>query len=298
MSLTGGLMLCRPSVPLRSDQGISLLSDLHLGSPQTDEGLIKKELDQAFLRKDRINFNGDLFDAILAGDAKRYRPDAIHPRLHGTADVLGLALDWAEELLSPYVDHVDMIGIGNHETSVEKHHSLDLVGTLVKRLQTAVRVKGHRIHYGGYAGFLRYKVERSTEQKQGHRSGDSLTIFYWHGHGGGSGLGGALGEFASKGSFIEQADIHWHAHRHIRLAAPVERISCSASSAPASRTCWYIRTAAYMNSYSGQTQEHWLRKGRKSNYGADALHAPYGRGGARVVLCGSARKLRVELTSE
>lgn len=288
---SGGLLLCRPAVPLQSGQGISLLSDLHIGSPQTDEKLIVKELELARKRNDRILINGDIFDGILASDSKRFRPNAVASWLHGVNDIVGKALERAGTLLAPYADLIDMIGIGNHEASLEKYHSFCPVSALIEHLN---RFAYQTIFFGGYTGIVRYKVARSAKQRAGHRAGGSLTIFYWHGTGGGSSLSGALGEFGTKGTFVEGADVHWHAHKHIRLACPVERLSCSAShQGPQARTLWLVRTGAYMRPYRVQSQKSWSEQGRNGNYAADSLLPPAGRGGVRLV-AGDLGKHRVE----
>lgn len=289
-------MLCRPAAPLLPGQGVTLLSDLHIGSPLTDEALITADLNSALVRHDRILINGDIFDAILTADTKRFRPNAVAPWLHGVNDILGMALDRAESLLVPYAHLIDMIGLGNHEASLEKYHSLEPCSILVKRLQTRTK---HSIFYGGYTGFVRYRLARTKQQEAKHRAGSSLTIFYWHGAGGGSSLSSALGEFGSKGGFVEGADVHWYAHKHVRLACPLERIRCSpAGTGPSRRTLWLVRTGAYMRAYEGQSQASWIKKGRVGNYAADTLLSPSAQGGMRLVLGPKGvADLRVEFTS-
>ncbi len=56
-----------------------------------------------------------------------------------------------------------------------------------------------------------------------------------------------------------------------------------------------MRTGGYLIPYGGgQSQDHVHKQGRRSNYAADALHTPYGRGGLRLVLNPSSSS-RVEL---
>lgn len=96
-------------------QGFALLSDLHLGSAHADEGLIREELEEARLNRDRVLINGDVFDLILPTDSKRFQPHVVHPRFQGAPDLINKVLDFATDFLEPYADRIDMIGSGNHE---------------------------------------------------------------------------------------------------------------------------------------------------------------------------------------
>ena len=114
----GGLFICRPK-PIEysgtSELGFRLMSDLHIGARNVDYGLIKEELEEAKSLGDRILINGDVFDMILVQDKKRFRQDVLHPRIAGKSDTINAAVEWGAELLSPYADMIDMVGIGNHE---------------------------------------------------------------------------------------------------------------------------------------------------------------------------------------
>lgn len=283
---TGGCVVCRPAplfrastTPPGSDsQGVYLMSDTHIGAPNADYDLMAEELKLAARRRDRVLVNGDVMDLILTKDAKRFSPTALHPRLRGREDLVNAAVDWAEELFSPYANLIDMICLGNHSSTVSKYSSVDPIALLVQRLQAKVTTPGHRVHHGGYTGFVQYRFE-----KQGF---GPFTIFYWHGAGAGSGgLGGALGEFGSKGSFVEGADLLWYGHRHVRAVSQLEKLSCPRRGhSPVLRKQWVVRTGAYLRPYGGQTQESIRKRGRRGNYAADSLCSPYGTGGLRVVL--------------
>lgn len=291
----GGMFVCHPralNLTASARQGLTLLSDIHLGAPQCDLPLLQKHLRQAARKQDRLLINGDLLDCILVKDPKRYKPHALHRRLHGVGDILGTVIDWAVELLGPYANLIDLVATGNHEESCTSQHSLDPISQVVKRLQEKVTAPGHRIHYGGYTGFIRYPLVAPSVLSHG----SNFTIFYWHGAGPAGGPGGALQEFAVRGAFVEGVDLVWYAHRHLRVVSQIEKVSCPVrGSEPVCRPQWLVRTGAYLRTFGGQTQDHWARKGRQGNYGADALHAPYGRGGLRVVLSAAHPLGRIEV---
>ncbi len=281
----GGLVLTPVTLhPASGEAGVFLMSDLHLGAANADYALINNELAAAKKRGDRVAINGDIFDMLLTKDTKRFQPSVLHPTLHGRDDIVNAAVDLAYETFAPYASIIDMIGLGNHETAVIRYHSLDPVMLLVQRLRQLDKCN---TSYGGYQGFLRYYFSSLPRVV--------YNVFYWHGSGGGSALSGAMAEFSSKAAFVENADVVWFAHRHCRVATHVERISCSPNGKKlVKRQQLLLRTGGYLDSYS--QQDDAINAGRKSNYSADALHTPYGKGGIRLVFT-TTGNMRVELTT-
>src|SRR5262245_44093653 len=101
MSYATGLVVNRPDpfeVFPDSRIGLTLLSDLHIGSAMTDYDLIEADLQEAARNGDRILINGDVIDGIVPGD-KRFSPDRVHPRIRGRADMLTAQEEWAAEIL-------------------------------------------------------------------------------------------------------------------------------------------------------------------------------------------------------
>jgi hypothetical protein len=279
--ILGGFVICRPK-PVMIGSGIHLMSDLHIGAPQVNYTLIKKELRDAAEIGDRIVLNGDIFDGILASDRKRFAPDCLHPRLHGRKDILNAAIDWAVELLSPYAHLIDMIGVGNHETALEKHHNVDAARILVYDLTRKLpkQHKDHVIHYGGYTGFIDYRVKSLTKKKT--ISVGRWVLYYHHGSGGSAPVTKGMIDFNRKDTWID-ADCIWLGHKHNRWNASLEKLSCPLQGdAPDTKEVRHIMTGAYMKTYVGQSQKSLRKHGRRSNYAADAGLGPQGQGGARV----------------
>lgn len=275
--ILGGCVVCRPKpidLKIGGEQGLTLLSDLHIGAPNVNYLLIERELRNARKRSDRILVNGDVFDAILHSDKKRYSPDCIHPRLQGKRDVLNHAIEWAVEILSPFSDLIDVIGIGNHETSLEKHHSIDPVRVLVYDIARKL-TKPHRdhvIHYGGYKGFVDYRI-----------GGLRWVLYYYHGRGGGR--SNSTSDFEKEALMVENVGAIWLGHKHQPLASGIERISCPMGGSNCLvNIVRYVRTGAYMKTYTGQSQASIRKHGRRSNYAADESYTPGMQGGARIVL--------------
>lgn len=295
--MPGGLFAIKPrpvlvsSTPAVPTVSLFLQSDPHFGAADVDYELLEQERSQVLLHRSRLCVNGDIFDAILTRDAKRYEPTKLHKRLQGRNDILNASIEMAYEYYAPVARQIDFIGTGNHDTAVAKLHNFDPVAALVARLNT---IPGAHISYGGYAGLVNYTFRFATSSAE-----DSLgrfVLFYWHGSGGGTSLSSSASEFDKK-AFVEGADAVWFGHKHTRLAVETERIVChNRSEIPTLRRQWNIRTGSYFRTYEAQKPEDVLVEGRQSNFAADALLQPHGRGGVRVVLVFDRAASRLKLT--
>lgn len=283
----GGMHICRPK-PFKIDKpseepiGLRLMSDLHIGAAHVDYALIKEELDDAAWNQDRILLNGDVFDMILPKDTKRYKPSTVHPRIARRDDQVDAAVDWGVELLGPVAHLIDMIGTGNHEAVITHYHSTDPILRLLVRLEMIAKERDpeHVIHYGGYTGFVDYRLRARTKGKGGSR----WVLYYHHGSGGAAPVTKGLIDFNRKDVFID-ADMIWMGHRHHRLQVAVEKLRCpQLGDEPDVRSVRHLQTGAYFQTYRGQSQSSVRQHGRISNYAADMGLAPGGRGGARVLL--------------
>ena len=132
---------------------LALLSDLHLDAEDHDRERLHRDLETASRFGARISINGDLHDLILPGDLKRYT------RGTDTYDMdaqLNAITDLGYETLRPYVDLIDVISPGNHETAVLKHHHYDITRGVITLLNRDRTKSLPPIHHGGYKGFQRY----------------------------------------------------------------------------------------------------------------------------------------------
>lgn len=220
-----------------------------------------------------------MFDAILPSDRKRYSPTALHERIRGRADVMNGVLDWAIELCSPYADLFDVIGVGNHETAVEKHHSFDPVSALIGYLN---KDHGGNVKYGGYCGFYR---KTWVNQKRIYRT---LTIYRHHGAGGSSPVTKGMTDFQRMLGFLPDADVFHIGHKHNRFVDSGVRLRCLASGAVKTEPYLSVMSGAYMDTYQDQSPLEALKFGRAASYAADMNLPPQRKGGVF---------LRVELNS-
>jgi hypothetical protein len=234
-------------IKCEANENVLLMSDLHIGRPDVDYGMIKTELYGT--SNHDIHINGDIMDCIIPKDSKRFQPSDLHKRLRGRNDVIGAQLDWAVELLSPVAANIKMLGVGNHEDAIEKYHGFNPVRELIKRLNLSPSV------YGAYSGIIKYP---------------RYSIHYHHGSGGGSSVASAVGKFVKKLEYTD-TDVIWLGHKHHRLFAHLRRV-VEKRGKLAYKDCRFIMTGAYMDTYSNEEPSY----GEKSDY------PPQGKGGVWI----------------
>ena len=173
------------------DKPIPLLfmSDLHYGSEACDERAIIEDLEKARAIGARVIMPGDIFDAVFPKDIKRSQPSVAKKSLAGKDAMLNLAVLQCAELFAPYADLIDMIGLGNHEATIIKYHSTDMVALLIKELQSMSKESKLpcRIEHGGIDGYLQYKVNFGKDKGKIKADRNQwLYILYAHGAGSGA----------------------------------------------------------------------------------------------------------------
>lgn len=189
-----------------------LASDIHFDEPGFDKELFTKDFDKAKKENAHILVNGDVFGAILPSDLKRYTRGNDNSDTDG---IINKALQDAEDLFTPYVDNIDMMGLGNHEVSVLKYHHIDLMSLLIAFLNRKRNPKLKPIRHGGYTGYIRYFFEgphRAHPQK--------YTIFYNHGQGGNAEV--TDGIIDAKRRLYTRADLIWLGHKHKRWVVEID----------------------------------------------------------------------------
>lgn len=245
---------------------VALLSDLHIGSSTTKIERIVDDLQRAKRLDADILINGDVIDAILPGDMKRFTMAALPKRLRCADDVLQEQVEWAVEVLAPYATNIRQIGSGNHETAVEKRHHMDPITMIVDRLN---QNHGGRVAHGGICGFVRWHFKRSTHTW-------SWKLYRHHGAGGAAPVTMGTLDFSRMQWAV--ADAVWIGHKHNRLAFPRQKIALSNADKVEERDYWNIMSGAYGCAY----EEAEGRRGR--NYAQDANMAPQPMGGVFVSL--------------
>jgi hypothetical protein len=253
---------------------LMLMSDLHIGSSGVDYDRLEKDLRLAREFEARILLNGDVLDLILPGDRKRFDPRGVHESLRGKANVTNGQIELALKILSPYADLIDIVGVGNHETALEKYHSVDPTQILVHQLHQA----GSTCAYGGYEGWYRVQI-RANDRKVW-----SWNLRYHHGMGGAAPVTKGMIDFARFGLWVEGADCLWVGHKHNRFIDWARREFCTSQGSVQHRDVLHVMSGSYYPGRSGQSSEDAMQNGRKGGWAHDSGFSPQAMGGHMIEL--------------
>lgn len=243
-----------------------LASDLHIDDAGFDQDLFQRDMDRALSMGARIWLNGDVMGLILPGDLKRYVRGSDPGDLD---DKIGAAVERAEKVLLPYVDHIDMIGTGNHETAVLKHHSVDATKMLIGFLNRARRPDLPKIRHGGYTGFIRISFDNPARKRT-----YAYDVFYNHGQGGSSDVTSGTIDLNRRQNV--SADLIWMGHKHKKLSMMLpSEIGISNDGRLYEREVRGVMTGTYLRNVHETCAD---RDGYRLSYGEERMRTPQGRG--------------------
>lgn len=220
-------------------QLILLVSDQHHDSPLCDRKLEKQHLDEALTKNALIFMGGDTFDAMQGKKDPRASYDQLDPELKKDKYFDAL-VDFNSKFYAPYAKNIVMIGKGNHESSVTKHHSIDLTERMVYKMN---QENNSNISVGGYGGWVRFMF---TIQKTVR---SSLKMKYFHGSGGDAPVTRGVIQTARQAVYLPDASVVWNGHNHNEYCLPIQRERISESGKLFSDTQWHVRTPGYKNDY-------------------------------------------------
>lgn len=218
-----------------------LTADQHWDNPDCLRDMFEKHLKQCKADGAMAFIFGDFFCAMQGKYDKRSDKSKLRPE-HQTAKYLDSLVSTAAEWLMPYREQIGVIGLGNHETTILKNHETHLIERLVERLN--VPVSDHKVYMGGYGGYIRFMFE--------HKAGGarkSLTLKYFHGHGGGGPVTKGVIQSQRQAVFMPDADIvvSGHVHEEYLISYTRERIDHMGKITLQSQ--WHVRTPTYKDEY-------------------------------------------------
>ena len=251
-----------------------LCSDYHIGSANANHDLIVKDL--ATIKKwgGKALVNGDVFDAICPTD-KRYDAGVLHPSLRGKKDLAKAIVDLAYELISPYAECIDIMGIGNHEEAWIKYNHGDPVRQLIEKLNAD---KGVSITHGGFWGYINTVFDVMVP-KRGCVAHPRHRICYLHGTGGDSPVTKGTIDFNRKARNWD-FDCLTFGHKHNNLSSVDAVAEVSDGGKYYERRQLMLQTASYYRNY------RQLGKGEEldQSYAASKGHPPKPMGGTFLTL--------------
>ncbi len=241
-----------------------LMSDLHLGSINSDHDAIIADLQRAKEIGARVLINGDVFDAIGPKD-RRYDLVSLHPSVARSKDLTKAIVEMAKEILAPYAGIIDVIGIGNHEEAWIAYCNTDPVRRLIEELNA----DGGKIVHGSFWGYINTLFAVS-----GHRKRARHKLLYLHGTGGDSPVTKGTIDFNRKGRSW-QYDTLTFGHKH-NIVCSVEQIGdVSERGKYSERRQLNLQTGSYYRNYRQLSDAECL----DYSYAARSGHPPKPVGG-------------------
>ncbi len=231
-------------------QDFLLRSDAHHDNAHCDQALELRHLQEAVERNAGILDIGDLFCAMEGKWDKRADQNALRPQLRGN-NYLDLLARYAADFYTPFAPWWVLLSPGNHETSILKHHQVDLTTGLAERLGDRT---GHRPMVGTYAGWVRFMFTR------GERS-SSILLWYTHGYGGGGPVTRDVIQTNRMAVYLGGVDVVWSGHTHDAFSLPIVREELDHQGVPQRREIEFVKTAGYKDEFSPGEGFH-IEKGR------------------------------------
>jgi hypothetical protein len=248
---------------------IGCYSDLHIDSPSHDRKAMLADLDRGAEMNARMFIAGDLFTAIMPSDK---RSSGAHRR--GQTDALiDQLVDQAAEVLMPYRDNIDVIGLGNHEVTALLYDYTDLVNRLRCRLQEKRAKSLPHIRHGGYTGFilLRFASGKTRSVRE---------IWYWH-HGSGGASPVTRGMIDLNRVIAgNRADVYWLGHKHTNVSDTPRVREINKVSGLVMRTVLPFFTAGYDGA---ESEDRYEETGYVADWPRERFYQPQSQGCAFVL---------------
>jgi len=120
----------------------------HLDSIECNRAKLKSVLNRAVDEGARIIFNGDNFDLMQGRNDPRRTKTAMKPEYVGSYvnDIVSDAVDF----FSKYAANIDIMALGNHETSFMRNCDVDVNKFVCDMMST----EDHRVYTGSIMGYL------------------------------------------------------------------------------------------------------------------------------------------------
>lgn len=216
-----------------------LRSDAHHDNAHCNHKLEKKHLDQAMERGAGIIDAGDLFCAMQGKWDKRADQNQLREELRG-ARYIDQLVSYNADFYEPYAENIVVLGFGNHETGILKHHETHLTERMAERLRSRT---GAMVPVGGYGGWVRFNVTMRKTVR------DSRLLHYFHGSGGGGEV--TRGVISTNRQAVYNPDPHiiLTGHTHDAFLVPIARSRLSEQGIPYQDEQVYIRTPGYKDEY-------------------------------------------------
>lgn len=255
----------------KKDYYFLLASDLHIGHPYWDEKRFKKDFEFAKKHNAMIFINGDTCDGILNKDMKRFTA-ASAKKMRARDNPINQYREMIVEELKPYVNHIALIGVGNHETKLMKYNGFDIIEAVIDDLNILRKPELKPIVHGGYTGFIRFIFKYCSENSKHHSR--MYTIYYNHGQGGAAPVTHGAIDLDRRQHI--QADVIWMGHKHKKTIIELpSKISLDRLGKIREQETKGIITGCYITNI----HQYDISEGYEIDFGEESQVRPQARGG-------------------
>lgn len=233
-----------------AEQWVRLSADEHFDSIACQRDLLEKHLQLAAKRNALCISVGDFFDAMQSRADPRRDYEELREEYKVT-NYLDAIVEDAANFHAPYAEQFGVIGMGNHETSVERHNGINLTQWLVKSL----RDRGANAFAGGYTGYV---IFRFTVHKT-RRS--SIVLKYHHGEGGSAPV--TRGVISSNRMAVKfpDADVVVSGHNHESWLVPIQQEHINGHGRVSTKPQWHVRVPSYKDGWGQRGKGFDVEKG-------------------------------------
>ena len=246
-----------------------LTSDLHIEAPDNELAEMHRDFQHAIDNGARIYINGDVFNNIFFPDMRRFTPSQ---DIFGGDTPVNRVIKYGIEQLTPYINHIDFIGYGNHETSCIRKGGYDVIEFLVLALNRLRDPSLPPIMRGAYSGFVRMVFHTGKSKRAAY------DMYYWHGGGkGGEVTGARISLQRKQTSFI--ADCIWMGHIHQTEATKKTIIGMNQLGNLYTKKQWHISTGGYYGDLKVDTEEDFVY-----HYAEERIRTPSAGGSAMLLI--------------
>jgi hypothetical protein len=195
-----------------TEMKLAIMGDLHWDSPYCDREKLKRDLDYCLDNSIPILGIGDWFDLMASKKDFRGSKNTIRPEFKSDR-YFDLVTEHAVEWFSPYAHLIQVLGMGNHETSILKHQESCPMTRFVDLMNYKNTTK---IQVGGYGGWFLVRM------KMGNMTANTK-IKYFHGSGGASPMTQGSLNLSRSLMQYESADAYVMGHVHYDSSRTIVR---------------------------------------------------------------------------
>ena len=221
------------------EQWVLLSSDRHHDNPDCNRKLEKKHLDEAGKKDALIVDVGDLFCAMQGRYDPRRKLGDVRPEDVGD-NYLDLIVKHAAEFYGPYAKNWLLMGVGNHESKIEKNNSHNINSALIHRMNSDYAGHVFHGHYGGYIKF-NFKIRKTVRQTK--------LLYYHHGAGGGGPVTRGVIQTNRQSVYLASPTIVLNGHTHDSWILPIKRERVTSKGRINHELIWFVRTPGYKDGW-------------------------------------------------